>query len=118
MGLAKGGFGEQLAEAIETRSGRDLQAALHLFREDIRHQMRTNERGLFERKAGAIASKIPETWPDVTTAKRYYTPVTSAVPQYAGFRKSHTWSRTISIPAITNICDELFEFTHPEILQK
>ena len=118
IGLAKGGYGEQLARAIQTRSGRDLDTFLHAYREDIRHQMRTNEKGLFERKAGAVASKIPDTWPDVKTAKRYYTPATSEVPQYASFRRQHTWNRMISIPALTQICDEMFEFTHPEILQK
>lgn len=118
MGLAKGGYGERLANAIRTYSGGDLDKALHSFREDIRHQMRTNEAGLFDRKAGAVANKIPDTWPDVKTAQRYYTPITSALSKYASFSKHHTWSGTIDIGELTQICDELFEFTHAEIIQK
>lgn len=118
IGLAKGGYGEQLAKAIRTKTGRDLELALDAFREDIRHQMRTNEAGLFERKAGAVANKIIETWPDVKTAQRYYTPVTSALPKYSAFDKEHAWTGRIDLPELTRICDKMFEFTHPEILQK
>lgn len=118
IALAKGGYGERLAHAVKTLSGKQLQSFLSGFRDDIRHQLTTNEAGLLARKAAAVAKKIADNWPDAKTARRYYDPDTSEVPKYASFSKRHTWAGRIDIGKLTEVMDELFEFTHQEILQK
>jgi hypothetical protein len=80
--------------------------------------MRTNESGYFERKAGAVANKFTDAWPDVAVANSYYNAITSGLAKYKKFDKPHTWSRPIDVPALVAIMDDLFEFIHAEILQK
>merc|ERR1712093_707976 len=60
VGLAKGGFGEQLSKAVKTLPTDDLRRFLQNWREEIRHQLRTNERGLLDRKAAAVSKKITD----------------------------------------------------------
>lgn len=118
IALAKGGYGESLAHAVRTLSGKQLENFFSDFRDDIRHQLTTNEARLLGRKAAAVAKKISDDWPDAKTARRYYSPDTSEVPKHASFSKEHTWSARIDIGKLTEVMDELFEFTHQEILQK
>lgn len=118
IGLAKGGFGEQLSKAVKTLSDTALGTFLHNWREEIRHQLRTNERGLLDRKAAAVSKKITNEWPDVTTIKRYYDPVTSELAQYSSFDKEHRWHGRFELSALTAVLSDLFEYTHSEILQK
>ncbi|CAD6578171.1 MAG: hypothetical protein CYPHOPRED_000468 [Cyphobasidiales sp. Tagirdzhanova-0007] len=118
VALAKGNFGKALADAVDGLSGHALEIWLQDWRTDIRHELTTNERGLLPRKAAAAAKSIPDSWPDITTLKRYYDPVTSRTAKYAGFEKDHTWSGEINIGSLVQIMDELFEYLHIEILQK
>ena len=52
------------------------------------------------------------------TVLRYYCPATSALPEYRKFNIEHKWTNEINIPAVVAVMDELFEYTHKEILQK
>lgn len=99
-------------------SGKTLQDDLQAFRDEIRHEMRTNESGMFERKAGAVANKFHDHWPDIAVANSYYNAITSEAKKYRHFDKPHLWSRKIDVPALVGIMDDLFEFVHAEILQK
>ena len=118
LALARGGFGDRLAAAVKGLSGQALNIWLQDWRNEIRYELRTNERGLLSQKAGAMAKKIVDSWPNVNTIKLYYDPVTSKVPKYASFRKEHTWANEIQLGALVQIMDEFFEYTHGEILKK
>lgn len=95
-----------------------LRNRLQDLRDTMRHELRTNESGYFDRKAGAVASKFHDAWPDVEVAFSYYRPVTTSSPKYKKFDKAHTWSQSIDVGSLVKIMDDLFEFTHVEILQK
>lgn len=99
-------------------SGKDMEGQLRRLRDDIRHEMRTNASGLFERKAGAAANKFHDNWPDIAVANSYYNAATSELRKYRHFDKAHLWDRKIDVPALVEIMDGLFEYTHAEILQK
>lgn len=95
-----------------------MHAQLQEMRDEIRHELRTNASGLFERKAGAVANKFHDNWPDVAIANSYYSAITSELPKYRHFDKAHLWNQKIDVPALVRIMDDLFEFVHAEILQK
>lgn len=95
-----------------------MQAHLQTLRDEIRHELATNQTGFFERKAGAVAKKFHDDWPNIAVANSYYNAVTSELPKYKHFDKQHSWNRKIDVPALVAILDELFEFIHAEILQK
>ena len=95
-----------------------LSGAIAAWRDELRHELSDNPRGLLPRKSKAAAAKIPDTWPDIKTIQRYYSPITSALPEFRNFDVEHTWTNEINIPAVVAVMDELFEYTHKEILQK
>lgn len=118
LALAKAGFGERLQLIMSESKGKELQVQLQGLRNEIRHEMRTNQSGYFERKAGAVASKFHDSWPDVAVANSYYNAITTEVPKYKHFDKEHLWNKKIDVPALVDILDTFFEYTHAEILQK
>lgn len=118
LALAKAGFGEKLQAILTGYTGRELEERLKDLRDTIRHEMRTNESGYFDRKAGAVAKKLHDAWPDIAVANSYYSAVTSELPKYKHFDKKHYWRKMIDVPALVQIMDEYFEYIHAEILQK
>jgi Holliday junction resolvase YEN1 len=117
LALAKGGYGDELAEAIRTLPRRDLAPWLDNYRERIRYELRHNPNKILERKAGAKADKIGPSWPKMETAMRYYNPVISSTKDYKDWEKEHTWKGKVDIGKIVQIMDEYFEYLHKEILQ-
>lgn len=118
IALAQAGFGETLLQLVCSLRGKALQERLVPWRDQIRHELTTNESGLFPRKNAAKAKNIPDTWPDMSVMTRYLVPVTSALPAYASFHKPLSWSSPIDIENIVYVLDHYFEFTHQEIMHK
>lgn len=118
LALARAGYGERLQTIMTEFTGKTLQDELQALRDEIRHEMRTNQSGFFERKAGAVATKFHDRWPDIAIANSYYNAVTSETKKYRHFDKAHLWQQRIDVPALVTIMDDLFEYVHAEILQK
>ncbi|KZV62574.1 hypothetical protein PENSPDRAFT_692391 [Peniophora sp. CONT] len=118
-GLARCGFGDELLDAVDTRSRDDLPAFLADWRTRIREELKTNSRGMFDKRMLKLAREWPEDFPDLDILYLYTNPVTSKTD--ASARKTHippTWKKEPDFGKIANVCEMYFEWGFEEAVIK
>ena len=116
--LAKCGFGDSLYEAALTNPRRDLLNFLKDWREDLRHELRTNSQGHLGRKYVALAKNVPDSFPDIDILLSYTNPITSETESSARNLLSITWDREPDLGRLANICELYFEWGVKPIILK
>ncbi|KAJ6464723.1 PIN domain-like protein [Mycena vulgaris] len=107
--VADSNFSESLVHILTSLSGVPLRRALHAWRQDLRLQLRTNSTGVFARRYPKLATRIPDTFPNVANAFKYLNPLTSWSAEYNGLEPVTHWPpREPGIGAITRFCMERF----------
>lgn len=76
-GLARGGYGDQLIEAVESLSRRELAEFLKEWRVKLRCELTDNHRKLLVQRQPHIATLITDAFPDLQTLDLYCRPFTS-----------------------------------------
>ncbi|KAJ7199742.1 hypothetical protein B0H12DRAFT_1165083 [Mycena haematopus] len=76
-GLVRYGFGRSLYEAAKNLSRDELKSFLHNWRNEIRHELRTDSKGYIGSKRRALASSLPDAFPDIDILLSYVNPLTS-----------------------------------------
>ena len=116
--LAKCGFGDSLYEAALTNPRHDLLNFLKDWREDLRHELRTNSQGHLGRKYVALARNLPDSFPDIDILLSYTNPITSETEPSARNQHSITWDREPDLGRLANICELYFEWGVKPIILK
>lgn len=115
-GLARCGFGDTLYTAAKNLSRERLPAFFDNWRNELRHELRTNSRGLIGRKSPTLANSIPEDFPDVDILLSYVNPVTS---ESMGKRPPELrWTKEPDLAKLAGTCEFYFEWGYREAIIK
>lgn len=120
-GLAKCGFGDTLMNALSSLSGTCLRKFLDLWRKQMREELRTNAAGILGRCYRAVAAKIPDSFPNLSVARLYHSPLTSwSESESAGPVPDRTvWKpREPDIERIATFCTERFAWDPEKLFTK
>lgn len=118
-GLARCGFGDELLEATLTKSRDELPTFLADWRARIREELRTNSRGMLDKRMLKMSREWPEDFPDLDVLYLYTNPVTSKTD--ASARKSHIppeWKKECDFGQIARVCEQYFEWGFEEAIIK
>ncbi|KAJ3565362.1 hypothetical protein NP233_g7681 [Leucocoprinus birnbaumii] len=116
--LARCGFGDTLVEAARTRDREQLVDFLDNWREELRHELRTNSRGFLARKALSLSKTLPDTFPNIDVLLSYVNPVTSESLGHDGANPKITWSKEPNVAALASACELFFEWGYEEAIVK
>ncbi|KXN86679.1 hypothetical protein AN958_09763 [Leucoagaricus sp. SymC.cos] len=116
--LARCGFGDTLFDAARNLTREDLVAFLDNWRQELRHELKTNSRGLMARKALSLAKSLPDTFPNIDVLLSYVTPVTSESLGHEGSNPKITWSKEPNVAALASACELFFEWGYKEAIIK
>jgi Holliday junction resolvase YEN1 len=115
-GLARCGFGDTLYTAAKNLSRERLPAFLDNWRNELRHELRTNSRGLIGRKSPTLANSIPEDFPDIDILLSYVNPITS---ESMGKRPPELgWTKEPDLAKLAATCEFYFEWGYREAIIK
>lgn len=117
-GLAKCGLGDSLYQAALTRSPDDLPAYLAEWRNDLRHQLRTNSQGHMGRKCPSLAKSVPDDFPDIDILLSYTSPITSETEGRASNNLKLTWNKEPDLGKLGALCELYFEWGVKDIIVK
>lgn len=115
-GLARCGFGDTLYAAAKNLSREKLPAFLGNWRNELRHELRTNSRGFIGRKSPTLANSVPEDFPDVDILLSYVNPITS---ESMGKRPPELrWTKEPDLAKLAATCEFYFEWGYREAIIK
>ncbi|KAJ7222610.1 hypothetical protein GGX14DRAFT_492239 [Mycena pura] len=117
-GLVRYGFGRSLYEAARNLPEEDLPAFLHTWRDQLRHELRTDSKGFIGSKRRALASAIPDTFPDIDILLSYVRPCTSESKGRASDNLKLTWSKEPNLGMLAKICERYFEWGYRDSIIK
>lgn len=116
MALAKAGYGGYLVDGVKKheRSSEDLADFLDGWRDDVAHELETNESGWMKRKEKALAATVrgARDFPNLAIVRDYTDPKVSVgarLPKWDGF---------VDIQAIVGFVSRTFEWPVQEIVCK
>ncbi|VDB85331.1 unnamed protein product [Peniophora sp. CBMAI 1063] len=118
-GLAQCGFGDELFDAVQTRSRDDLPAFLVGWNSRLREELKTNSKGMLDKRMLKLAREWPKKFPDLEVLYLYTDPVTSKTD--ASARRTHTpleWKKEPDLSKIANVCEMYFEWGFEEVIIK
>ncbi|VDC04208.1 unnamed protein product [Peniophora sp. CBMAI 1063] len=118
-GLARCGFGDELFDAVQTRSRDDLPAFLVGWNARLRDELKTNSKGMLDKRMLKLAREWPENFPDLEVLYLYTDPVTSKTD--ASARRTHIppeWKKEPDFGKIANVCEMYFEWGFEEVIIK
>ncbi|KAJ3512565.1 hypothetical protein NMY22_g15298 [Coprinellus aureogranulatus] len=118
VALAKCGLGDSLLQASITLSEARLPAFLDGWRNELRHEIQTNSRGLIGRKSPALAKRVGNDFPDIDVLMSYVNPVTSESMGKPYRPGDIRWDREPDISKIAGICEFFFEWGYKEAIIK
>ncbi|TFK69797.1 hypothetical protein BDN72DRAFT_819685 [Pluteus cervinus] len=117
-GIARCGFGDTLFEAALTLDRAALSDFLVNWRNQLRHELRTNSQGLLKTKQGTLANRLPESFPDIDILLSYTNPITSVSLGRADDFDKITWSKDPDIGKLAAVCEFYFEWGYEESIIK
>ncbi|KAJ6577083.1 hypothetical protein B0H10DRAFT_2236119 [Mycena sp. CBHHK59/15] len=109
-GLVRYGFGRSLYEAAKNLTRDQLPAFLHNWRNEIRHELRTDSKGFIGSKRRALASSLPDAFPDIDILLSYVNPLTSESAGRASDNLKLTWSKEPDLGKLAATCEFYFEW--------
>ena len=117
-GLARAGFGDSLVKAVKELKGARLDAFLDQWRQDIRHELRTNRSGLLPSKKPSLAASLPDDFPSLPVLMSYADPLTSENIPQKGNRKTPpgVWRNDPDPMNIASLCELYFEWGVKDII--
>ena len=115
-GLARCGFGDTLYTAAKNLSRERLPAFLDNWRNELRHELRTNSRGFIGRKSPTLANSIPEDFPDVDILLSYVNPITSE--SMGKIPPELRWTKEPDLAKLAATCEFYFEWGYREAIIK
>lgn len=101
---ARAGFGRSLCKLK-----RSDEEGLRKWKEELVHELRTNESGYFRTKHKALA--IPDSFPNLDVLRYYTHPVVSNAATVEKLRAEDQWSRGIDMVAMRHFVEETFDWT-------
>lgn len=118
MGLARGGFGEDLRRATQLLVDDELRENIASIKKAIAHELMTNEQGLLDKKAPSAAGNLPKDWLDPSDMCQYFDPVTSFKAGYEKYKKEHTWDKPLNVGKLARLLENRLSYSHRDVLQK
>jgi len=120
LGLAKCGFGAQLADALTDYHNQKLSAEawdnfIVQWRVEMQHELTSNSSGMLSRRHAKLASQLPETFPSPNVLQLYFAPLVSK-----SFPKSSSWYEICEpvIPGIAKFCSDEFHWSTEKAKKK
>lgn len=102
---ARAGFGSSLCTLI-----RSTEADIEAWRDNLSHELQTNESGFFRTKHKAL--KIPRDFPNMEVLKYYTNPVVSSETKLEQLRESIDWEHQLDVQGLRDFCRDVFDWTH------
>ncbi|KAF8151979.1 hypothetical protein K438DRAFT_1688072 [Mycena galopus ATCC 62051] len=115
-GLVRYGFGRSLYEAATNLSRDALKEFLHNWRNEMRHELRTDSQGYIGSKRRALASSLPDAFPDIDIILSYTNPLTSERVGRAS--EPLTWSKEPDLAKLATTCEFYFEWGYRDAIIK
>ena len=116
--LARCGFGDALYEAAVKLDRESLEDFLVSWRDDLRHELRTNSKGKIGRKQVALANSITDRFPDIDILLSYVKPITSKSMGRERNNLKITWEREPDLGKLAGVCELFFEWGYREAVIK
>ncbi|KAF7310373.1 hypothetical protein HMN09_00579300 [Mycena chlorophos] len=120
-GLVKYGLGRSLYDAARNLSRDELKTFLHEWRNQMRHDLRTDSKGYIGQKCVALSKRIPEAFPDIDIVLSYVQPITSESPLLRNRddpRTRYTWSKEPDLGKLAFTCEKHFEWGYRDMIIK
>lgn len=117
-GLAKCGFGDTLLQATQTLDREGLADFLISWRNELRHELKTNAQGFIGRKQPNLAKSVPEAFPNIDILLSYTNPITSESMGCANNNAKITWSKEPDLGKLASVCEFYFEWGYREAIIK
>lgn len=117
-GLAKCGLGDSLYEAAINLPQDLLPGFLSNWRNELRHELRTDSRGNIGKKHPSLAKSVPDDFPNIDVLLSYTQPVTSETVGSARNRLQITWDKEPDLGKIAALCEFYFEWGYKERIIK
>ncbi|KAJ6456171.1 hypothetical protein C8R45DRAFT_1056519 [Mycena sanguinolenta] len=116
-GLVRYGFGRSLYEAAKNLSRHELDDFLHGWRNKIRHELCSDSKGYIRSKRRALASSLPDTFPDITILLSYVHPITlewSTRDDYLDL----TWAKEPNLAKLATTCQLYFGWSAGSLIKR
>ncbi|KAJ7232859.1 hypothetical protein B0H12DRAFT_1204913 [Mycena haematopus] len=118
-GLVRYGFGRSLYEAAKNLSRDELKSFLHNWRNEIRHELRTDPKGYIGSKRRALASSLPDAFPDIDILLSYVNPLTSErVDRARNNYLELTWQKEPDLAKLASTCQHYFGWGYRDAIIK
>ncbi|KAJ7151699.1 PIN domain-like protein, partial [Mycena filopes] len=117
-GLVRYGFGRSLYEAAKNLPRSALPAFLHNWRNEIRYELRTDSKGYIGSKRRALASALPDAFPDIDILLSYTNPLTSESAGRARDNLKLTWGKEPDLGKLAATCEFYFEWGYRDSIIK
>ncbi|KAL6308878.1 PIN domain-like protein, partial [Sparassis latifolia] len=117
-GLARCGFGDSLLNAARTLSDEHLPGFLVAWRAEVREELRTNARGLLQRKNPTLAKALTDDFPNMEVLLSYTDPITSEPKGRTARNVNMDWQKEPDLGKIAGLCEMYFEWGVKEIIIK
>jgi holliday junction resolvase GEN1/YEN1 len=114
--LALSRFGDSLFNAAVTLPASALPMFLVSWQTELHQELSTNSHGFLGHKYVALASTLPESFPDLSVLACYVTPITSWSDGSRGRDLSSLQPQQPDITRLVTLCEQLFSW--PDILKK
>ncbi|EJD43139.1 PIN domain-like protein, partial [Auricularia subglabra TFB-10046 SS5] len=114
--LARCGFGQSLAAAVQSLQQDEFSNALAQWRSEIVQELYTNSRGQLGRRHQKLAADFPQDFPDLQIYRAYAQPITSG----SNGKAVHiNWYRPLDIAALAGHCELYFDWAgRSELLER
>ncbi|KAJ7356604.1 hypothetical protein DFH08DRAFT_922005 [Mycena albidolilacea] len=117
-GLVRYGFGRSLYEAAKNLPRAALPAFLHNWRNEIRHELRTDSKGHIGSKRRALAANLPDAFPDIDILLSYVNPITSETMGRGRSNLQLTWAKEPDLGKLAWTCELYFEWGYRDSIIK
>ncbi|KAL1727018.1 hypothetical protein EV714DRAFT_218167 [Schizophyllum commune] len=117
-GLARCGFGDTLYDAANTLDDDGLEDFLENWRNELRHELRTNSRGKLPSKRKKLADALPESFPSIKVLRSYTCPITTESMGREENNLKITWGKDPNVAALARTCELHFEWGFKDIIVK
>ncbi|KAF4604507.1 hypothetical protein EYR40_003281 [Pleurotus pulmonarius] len=117
-GLARAGFGESLYQAAQNLPQRDLIHFLDNWRNELRHELRTNSQGYLGKKFAALSKSITDDFPNLEVLDSYVNPITSESMGRTIEMNRPRWDKDPDLGKLAETCEFYFEWGYKEAIVK
>ena len=117
-GLARCGLGDSLYQAAINLTREQLPAFLSNWRNELRHELRTDSQGHIGRKQPSLAKSVPDDFPDIGILLSYTNPITSETMGRATSNLKLTWDKEPDLGELAATCEFNFEWGYRDAIIK